>query len=439
MTSRVYVLDTNVLLYAPEAIYAFPEAEVVIPIGVVEEVDKFKSDMSQTGNSAREAANRLDSLREQGSLANGVSLPHGGTLRVDFRTGTPESFPVALDPRRASNRTLAVAWALHQQGHPVVLISQDTNLRVKAGAMGIAVGQYEGSRSRTSYDGFQRHSVDPETFRALQKQHSFPTELQLHPNEGAIFEKDGGPPEELVARFSAQERLLHRLDAGCLVWGVHPRNAEQRLALELLLDPQVAVVTLSGKAGTGKTLLALAAGLQMTLIERQYSRMLVSRPIFPMGRDLGYLPGELQDKLGPWMQPIFDNLEQLIDGQNSSKLGELPKRSRKGYQDLLDQGVLVVEPLTYIRGRSIPKQYMIVDEAQNLTPHEMKTIVTRAGEGTKIVLTGDPYQIDNPYLDTASNGLSVLVERFKAQSIAGHVKFQQGERSALAELAANIL
>ncbi len=439
MTTCVYVLDTNVLLYAPEALQAFPEAEVVIPIGVVEEIDKFKSEMSQTGNSAREAANRLDALREHGSLADGVTLPHGGTVRVEFRTGAPENLPVALDARRASNRTLSVAWALHQHQQPVVLVTQDTNLRVKAGAMGIAVTQYEGSRTRSSFDGVQHQTVDTETFRQLRKRPSFPWEEALHPNEGIIFHDAGDPRSSIVTRFVAREQQLFRLDSDFLVWGIHPRNAEQRLALELLMDPDVPIVTLSGKAGTGKTLLALAAGLQMTLVDRCYSRVLVSRPIFPMGKDLGYLPGELQDKLGPWMQPIFDNLEQLVDGGSNGKMGELPKRSRKGYQELLDQGVLVVEPLTYIRGRSIPKQYMIVDEAQNLTPHEMKTIVTRAGEGTKIVLTGDPQQIDNPYLDTTSNGLSVLVERFKGQLLAGHVTFQQGERSALAELAANIL
>lgn len=209
------------------------------------------------------------------------------------------------------------------------------------------------------------------------------------------------------------------------------------MALELLLDPTVELVTLVGQAGTGKTLLALAAGLEMVLHQKQYERLLVSRPIIPLGKDLGYMPGTKDEKLTLWMQPIFDNLTFLMGG--SKRHNDNGESVRNKVEKLLSNDTVELEALSYIRGRSIPRQYIIVDEAQNLTPHEVKTIISRAGEGTKIVLTGDPYQIDNPYLDTASNGLSVLVERFKAQSIAGHVKFQQGERSALAELAANIL
>jgi PhoH-like ATPase len=217
------------------------------------------------------------------------------------------------------------------------------------------------------------------------------------------------------------------------LWGIHSRNREQQFAIDVLLNEDIQLVTLVGKAGTGKTLLAIAAGLFKSADEGKYSRLLVSRPVFPMGRDLGFLPGDIEEKLSPWMQPIFDNVELLLGG-----VEEGGKRKR-GYKELVDLGILEIEPLTYIRGRSIPKQYMIVDEAQNLTPHEIKTIITRAGEGTKIILTGDPYQIDNPYIDSSSNGLTYVVEKFKGEDIAGHVTLSKGERSPLAELAANLL
>ncbi len=217
------------------------------------------------------------------------------------------------------------------------------------------------------------------------------------------------------------------------VWSIFPRNMEQSFALDVLMDDSIKLVTLVGKAGTGKTLLAIAAGLQKVAEENIYNRLLVSRPVFPMGKDLGFLPGDIEEKLTPWMQPIFDNVELLISGHESEK------RRSKGYKELMAMGLLDIEPLTYIRGRSIPNQYLIVDEAQNLTPHEIKTIVTRVGEGTKIVLTGDPYQIDNPYVDSSSNGLTFLVEKFKGEKIAAHVTLTKGERSELAELAANLL
>jgi PhoH-like ATPase len=219
------------------------------------------------------------------------------------------------------------------------------------------------------------------------------------------------------------------------VMGVRPRNREQAFALDLLLDDTIRLVTLIGKAGTGKTLLALAAGLKRTTEDNAYSRLLVSRPIMPLGRDLGFLPGDVDEKLNPWMQPIFDNLEFLFSNGGVKGGG----RESRGFLELLENGTVQVEPLTYIRGRSLPHQYLIVDEAQNLTPHEVKTIITRCGEGTKIILTGDPQQIDNPYVDHASNGLSVAADRFKREKIAGHVVLSKGERSELAELAANLL
>ncbi|HYS42932.1 MAG TPA: PhoH family protein, partial [Geobacteraceae bacterium] len=243
------------------------------------------------------------------------------------------------------------------------------------------------------------------------------------------------PSHTAIGRFDAAQKKLVPIKkiAKDGIWSIHPRNREQAFALDLLLDDSIKLVTLVGKAGTGKTLLAIAAGLHKTAEENVYNRLLVSRPVFPMGKDLGFLPGDIEEKLAPWMQPIFDNVELLLSGH------EMEKRHTKGYKELMAMGIMEIEPLTYIRGRSIPNQYMIVDEAQNLTPHEIKTIVTRAGEGTKIVLTGDPYQIDNPYVDSSSNGLTYLVEKFKGETISGHVTMMKGERSDLAELAANLL
>ena len=242
------------------------------------------------------------------------------------------------------------------------------------------------------------------------------------------------PPQSSAQATAGQGALLptRKLREG--VWGIKPRNKEQHCVLDLLLNDDIKLVTLVGKAGTGKTLLAIAAGLQKVAEEKVFHKLLVSRPIFPLGRDIGYLPGTVEEKLNPWMQPIYDNVELLL---GLSKQGGGSKT--RSYQELFELGVMEIEPLTYIRGRSIPNQYLIVDEAQNLTPHEVKTIVTRAGDNTKVVLTGDPYQIDNPYVDSVNNGLTTVVERFKGEPVAGHVTLSKGERSALAELAANVL
>jgi len=266
-------------------------------------------------------------------------------------------------------------------------------------------------------------------------QGSLEIEGDFFANQGLTLVDETNPSHSALGRYNAITKevvgLIKVPKEG--IWGIHPRNREQQFAFDLLLNDEIQLVSLVGKAGTGKTLLAIAAGLVKTADESAYNRLLVSRPVYPMGRDLGFLPGDIEDKLAPWMQPIFDNVELLL-----SSFDEGGNRKR-GYRELIDLGLMEIEPLTYIRGRSIPKQYMIVDEAQNLTPHEIKTIITRAGEGTKIVLTGDPYQIDNPYVDSASNGLSFSVERLKDQEITAHTTLTKGERSPLAELAANLL
>jgi PhoH-like ATPase len=429
----LYVLDTNVLLYDPASVNAFPGADVVVPLHVIEEIDKFKSVMSATGNSARTVSQILDQYRQQGNLTEGINLPNEGRLLIPMGNPTMVEFPEELDLERSCNRTLLVAYNLMKQRTDVTLVTQDTNVRVKANVLQIPTISYDGARLQDEpYAGLHRVTVSNADLRHFRDRHILNREIEWLPNEGVLItnEEDEHDTEMAIYDHGIGHLRPFMHDEG--VWGIIPRNPEQHLALELLLDPEIPIVTLNGKAGTGKTLLALAVGLHLMLMENRYTRMLVSRPIFPMGRDIGYLPGDLNEKLDPWMQPIFDNLELLISSSGR-------KGTTKGYQELMDQGFITVEPLTYIRGRSIPHQYMIVDEAQNLTPHEMKTIVTRAGEDTKIVLTGDPHQIDNPYVNQGSNGLNTLVERLKPYSLAGHVTLLYGERSPLADLAANVL
>lgn len=432
----LYVLDTNVLLYDPESLNAFPLQEVIVPIDVIEEIDKFKEVLSETGNSARTVAQMLDRYRHSGNLFEGITLPNKGRLRVGYSGKPSENEKSGIDWSKRSNRVLRVALRLKEAGNNVTLVTLDTNLRVKGNTLGISVTNYheEQKTSVSAYTGLQYMDLPEKELTAARLRDTFTLKGEFAAHEGVLLANEKHEKDVEMGVYDAKQEHFIRVNHSQGVWDIKPRNAEQHLALELLLNPLVPIVTLVGKAGTGKTLLALAAGLQLMLVENQYSRLLVSRPIFPMGRDLGYLPGDLQEKLAPWMQPIFDNLEFLLGSSTNNA-----SPNSQSHQELVEQGLLVIEPLTYIRGRSIPHQYMIVDEAQNLTPHEIKTIITRVGEGTKIILTGDPDQIDNPYVNKVSNGLSYIVEKFKNQTIAGHITLKRGERSPLAELAANIL
>lgn len=437
---KTFVLDTNVLLHDPFAVFRFQENSIIIPITVIEEVDRFKKDMNETGRNARQISRYLDDLRQRGSLSSGVSLDSGGTVRVAlFNEEIRRLIPPELNEQRADNRILAIALdAKSKSGKvPVILVTKDTNLRIKADAVGLKAEDYESDKVSIEelYTGFAQMDVSPETVDRFYGQGWAETEESLMPNQYVVLKDTGNPSHTALAKYvAAQRRFVPVAKIGKEgVWSIHPRNREQTCALDALLDDSIKLVTLVGKAGTGKTLLAIAAGLHKTAEESMFNRLLVSRPVFPMGKDLGFLPGDIEEKLAPWMQPIFDNVELLLSGH------EAEKRHSRGYRELMAMGILEIEPLTYIRGRSIPNQFLIVDEAQNLTPHEIKTIVTRAGDGTKVILTGDPYQIDNPYVDSSSNGLTYLVERFKGQEIAAHITMMKGERSALAELAANLL
>jgi len=441
----VYVLDISVLLYAPDAIFDFPMKEVLLPVSILDALEPLRQDLGEKGRVANLVSKILDECRQLGNLVEGVSLPNGGKLRIELADPETEAIPFSFNSRNPSNRILAVAWLLSRENKDVVFVSRDENLRTKANTLNVPTISYQGRRRDDSnlYSGIHHCEVSKKKLRNLNQQSFISIEevqseldenIKFFPNQGLLLNNPEVPEEDVLAIYNQSKNKFLTVSKEQGVWGIRPRNLEQRLALALLVDPNISIVTLSGKAGTGKTLLALAVGLQQMMVDNIYSRMLVSRPIFPMGRDLGFLPGDTQEKLSPWMQPIFDNLELLINNTSEKKSSK-----RDSYQELMERGMLVVEPLTYIRGRSIPNQHMIVDEAQNLTPHEMKTIVSRAGDGTKIVLTGDPNQIDNTDVNLSSNGLSTLVERFKGSQLAGHVRFTSVERSALAELAANVL
>ncbi len=457
-----FVLDTNVLLHDPSAIFKFEDNNVIIPIYVIEEIDRFKKELSEVGRNARMASRHLDTFREQGNLGVGVPLPNEGVLRVVFTSKRiSEEF---INPGIADNMILAVALdiAEREPDRPTILVTKDTNLRVRADALGLTAENYqeESGDIESLYPGACELALDrsliDELYENGQVAFDFRTEWAQRVEETANGsaaptrrnDNDCGffANEYVLLRDETNENhtALGRIDPDLNgmssirsakegIWGIRPRNKEQHFALDCLLDDRIKLVTLIGKAGTGKTLLAIAAGLQKTMEENKFHKMLVSRPIFPLGRDIGFLPGDVEEKLNPWMQPIFDNVEYLMG------LTQMDKKQGRGYHELIDMGVLQIEPLTYIRGRSIPAQYMVVDEAQNLTPHEIKTIITRVGENTKLVVTGDPYQIDHPYVDSQSNGLTYTVNKFRGQKIAASVTLFKGERSKLAELAANLL
>ena len=462
MSKKVVVLDTNVLLHDPEAPSSFGSDRIVLPIQVVEEIDRFKRDPSEKGRNSRRVARLLDGLRQRGNLADGVPLIPGGegTLEVAFcRSETLAQLPPELQGGGGDNNILAVALEqMRSKGladpPEVVLITKDTNLRIKADAVGLDAEDYSSDKVAIDdlYPGARKVEVPANLIDELHHNGNLPLQAlpqvavaSLQPNEGVMLVDAERPDHTFLGR--------HRGDSGelePLTWlkrarlgRVKPRNREQSFALDLLLDPSVQLVTLVGKAGTGKTLLAIVAGLHQVADEHRYARLLVTRPPISLGKEIGFLPGSLDEKLAPWMQPIVDNLDFLTGDAMGDQHKDDRRRHGGGpksyWADLRGMGLLEVEAINYIRGRSIPHQFMVVDEAQNLTPHEVKTIVTRVGEGTKIVFTGDPYQIDNPYVDAESNGLTWLAERLKGQALVGHMTLTRGERSPLAELAANML
>ena len=441
MDKKIFVLDTNVLIHNPQAMFSFAEHKVVIPIVVIEEIDQFKKGVDEKSRNARQIGRYLDALRQQGSLQDGVKTEHGGTIQVTVNTDVTEAASKLFFLDRNDNLIIGTALYFKQKypDHIVTLVSKDVNVRIKADCVGINAENFETDNIKFEelYTGWASFSVAPAVFAELDEKKFIANNFgDLYPNQFVRIINMENPDQIRTLRYNPVHRSLYGLQNYNQqeIFGIKSRNFEQEMAFDLLLDDNVKLVSLSGKAGTGKTLLAMAAGLHKVVEEERYSRLVISRPIFPMGKDLGYLPGTKAEKFNPWMQPIYDNMDILLSARDET--GGSKGKKKPSLEDFLDYGFLELEPLTYIRGRSLPDQFIIIDEAQNLTPHEMKTIITRAGENTKLVLTGDPYQIDIPYLDSESNGLSVAVEKLKAESLVGHITLDKGERSKLADLAA---
>lgn len=429
---KTFVLDTNVLLYDPESISKFPNNHVVIPVTVLEELDTMKRLPNELGKNSRAVIRFLDSLKSigTGNLHSGVKLENGSTIRIELELKKDYQYNFSLSIN--DNRIIMTAYLLKEKGENVVFVSKDFAARIKAEAIGLEAEDYENLKYsyNTIYTGINRIEMPKHDIDTFYKDGKIPApDGSYHANEYFIMNS----PEHStgVAKYDQQNQNLEALLKVSHIWGIKPRNVEQRCAVDLLLRDDIKLVTLMGPAGTGKTLLALACGLRKVFDEGVYSRILVSRPIVPLGRDIGYLPGTKEEKLFHWMQPIYDNLEFLCASTGSE--------TNETLKWVMDSKKIEMEAVTYIRGRSLPKMYMIIDEAQNLTPHEIKTIISRAGEGTKVVLAGDPTQIDNPYLDKDSNGLTYAVGKFLNQKIYGHVFMDKTERSELAALAAEVL
>ncbi|MFC1854609.1 PhoH family protein [Candidatus Dependentiae bacterium] len=466
---RIFVLDTNVLLHDSNSIYSFLGSVVVIPLAVLEELDHFKNEKTELGRHAREVSRLLDEMRKQGSLSEGVVISHGKAkimVRVMPISPELESENVDLPFDLLDNKIILMAKHLADKGNHVTLVSKDINVRIKSDALGVEVEDYKKGIIRTDeyYKGWAEVILD----RADVKKANLD-------NLGKVVEVDSLEPNQFVLltdeHGSDYYRLFRKHGGGRvgevkrpLLWSFRDKNVQQLMALDLLLDDTVQIVSLLGPAGTGKTFLTLLAGLFKVIKEHQYRKLLVARPLVSLGADIGFLPGNIQEKLYEWMHPVYDNLEYIFN--EMAMKSELPsvlqnKRERRlrngvvshgrrreedvaythgarvhqGVLKLQQEGMLALEAITYMRGRSIPNQFMFIDEVQNLTPHEVKTIVSRAGENTKVILGGDPYQIDSPYLDFSSNGLTITSEKLKSETIAGAVFLEKSERSILAQLA----
>ncbi len=454
---KCFILDTNVLLHNPSSLFKFAEHEVVIPLTVIEELDRFKKNNDETGRNARQTIRSLDELRGRGRLLEGVEWnDQGGSVRIHSCDRTR---PFSLDLDVADNRILGVVNEFHDSGRETVFISKDINARVKCDALGIRAEDFGADRVDADwlytgwvqlvvpgavidelYDERQVHVSRLEMYATTLDDGDVLSKPELFPNQFLVLVDEGDDSHTGLARILADTgHVIPVTGPRKPVQGIMARNLQQKMALDLLLDDDVRLVTMIGPAGSGKTLLALAAGMQKLLKEERYDKILTARPIMPLGRDIGYLPGDKDEKLAMWMQPIFDNLAYLLSTRGGQSNNADSHTAEQRLDQLLATGRVILEPITYIRGRSIPHQFMLVDEAQNLSPHEVRTIVSRVGEGTKIILCGDIGQIDSPYLDSSSNGLSHVIERMKRHPIAGHVTLDRTERSELASIAAELL
>jgi PhoH-like ATPase len=433
--TKTLILDTNVYLTEAQALFSFGRRDVAIPTIVLDEIDKHKHRQDTAGLNARSMNRLLDKLRSKGSLFAGVSLG-SGKGRVFAAQYDPRYMPAGMETDDSDNKIIAIALRLKIEGNDIAVISRDLNMRVKCDSFGIECYDYQPQQAIKSvdklYDGCDEIIVDEkiiDDFYENKEVYLPDQKTKLYPNHYLVL-KSGTGSKSALCRFTEYETPLKSVYTYKDIWGLSAKNKEQKYAMDLLFDKDVHIVSLTGQAGTGKTLIAAACGLEQVLHSTKssggYDKLIITRPVQPMGRDIGFLPGTLEEKMMPWIAPLRDNLEYLFGDKTALDMH-------------MDQGIIEIEAMTFIRGRSISNAFMIVDEAQNLTTHELKTIITRVGHGTKLVLTGDVQQIDNSYVDAVSNGLTHAVEKFKKYPIAGHVTLYKGERSSLATLAAEIL
>lgn len=433
---RIYVLDTNVLLTDHQSIYGYGNNDIIIPLKVLEEIDKHKKRHDGVGSNARGIIRTLDGLRASGNLHKGVRLRKKLGI-VSVKGFDSNHFPPDLDREDSDNQIICTALTEKAATkRKVIVVSRDINMRVKCDSLGVLCEDYASERvvqdTSKLYTGFSLHLVDDQVvdhFYAGEDVYIDEEEIKLTPHQFVMLVSNQNEKKTALAKFTDYNTPVRKINDYQKngIWGLRPRNKEQQFALDLLMDENINIVTIIGKAGSGKSLMAIASGLEQVVETGRYKKMVVSRPVEPMGKDIGFLPGTMEEKMRPWLMPIQDNLEFLMNGQHENM------------EHLFDDKTIEIEALTYIRGRSISKAFIIIDEAQNLTTHELKTIITRVGEGSKVILTGDIEQIDNVYIDSTSNGLSYAVEKFKTYDISGHVTLQKGERSKIATLAAKIL
>lgn len=440
MKKKIYVIDTNVFLTDANSITSFGINDVVIPLKVLDEIDKHKKRQDPVGANARSIIRKLDKLRESGNLLNGARIAKKRGL-LFIKTYDPFALPDDLDLENPDNQILATALSEMNKfpDRKIILVSQDINMRVKCDGLGIACEDYNQEQvvedASVLYNGFTEHLVDEQVIDNVYADDPIfldEAEIKLNSNQFVMLISNQNDKKTCLVRFKDYSSPVKKIGKFKKdVWGLAPRNKEQTFAMDLLMDPSIPVVTLVGKAGSGKTLLAIAAALQQTFgdtaNERIYNRIVVTKPVEPMGKDIGFLPGTMEEKMMPWLAPIQDNLQFLFGND------------RMTLDMHIDEGRIEVEAMTYIRGRSISNSFIIIDEAQNMNRHEIKTVLTRVGEGTKIVLTGDIEQIDSVYIDETTSGLSYVVEKFKSEDIAGHITLMKGERSKVASVAAKIL
>ena len=437
MAKKTYVLDTSVYLTDANCIRSFKNNDIVVPLKVLEEIDKHKKRQDSVGSQARAIIRKLDQLRTKGSLLKGIRIEKGlGILRVS--SYNPLCLPDDLDLEDSDNQIIATALS-EQQNAPksrkVVVVSRDINMRVKCDALGLLTEDYQAEQVVENSDGLYTGRIevlvdeqDVDKFYNGKEISLSGEHCRFYPNQFVMLISNSNEKKTALARFKNHISPLKKImPSNSRVWNTTARNKEQQFALELLMDPEVPVVSLVGKAGSGKTLLALAAGLEQTFEKGLYKKIVVTKPVEPVGKDIGFLPGTMEEKMMPWLAPIQDNLQFLM-GDDRATL------------DLyMEKGKIEVEAMTFIRGRSISNAFIVIDEVQNMTQHEIKTVLTRVGEGTKIVLTGDIEQIDNVYIDATNNGLSYVVETLKDEQITGHVTLLKGERSKVATIAATKL